>query len=81
MLGGSVGPEHSREFLHPFAFSFVHTFTQVVEDGAIADFSLAIILKIIRYGELMCDLVLDTEAGYLLPGKLMSEIIVWGSQK
>jgi len=40
-----VGPEYSGEFLCPFAFSFAHNFAQVVEDGVVADFSLAIALE------------------------------------
>ena len=71
---GPVGPEHSGEFLHPIAFSFIQTFTQVVKDGAVADFSLAIALRITRCRESMGDLVLGVETGYLLAGKVCSVV-------
>ena len=54
------------EFLYRFAFSFIQTFAQAVEDGAVAYPSLAIALRIIRRGESMGDVVLGAEAGYLL---------------
>ena len=47
MFGGPVSPEYSGEFLRPFAFSYVHTFVHVVEDSVVANFNLAIGLKII----------------------------------
>ena len=65
-FGGHVSPEHSVEFLHPFAFSFVQTFAQVVEDGVIADFSLAIAFRTIKCGVSIGDFVLSAETGYLL---------------
>ena len=39
MFDGPVGPEHSREFLYPFAFNFVQTFAQAVEDGVVVNLS------------------------------------------
>jgi len=71
---GPVGPEHSEEFLHPFAFSFVKIFTQVVEIGKVSDLRLAIALRIIRYGESVGDLVHGTKVGYLFAGKVYSII-------
>ena len=71
---GLIGLEHSGEFLHPFSFSFVQTFAQAIEDGAVADFSLAVASRVIRYGEAMSDLVLGTKASYLLTGKVCSII-------
>ena len=46
-FGGPVSPEHSGEFLCPFAFSFAQNFAQVVQDGAVADFGLVIALRLI----------------------------------
>ena len=69
-LGGPVNPEHSEEFLHPFAFSFV----QAVEDGAVADFNLAVPLRIISCVEPMGDLILGVEAGHLLAGNVHSVV-------
>ena len=71
-LGGSVGSEHSREFLHLFVFSFVQAFAHVVEDDVIADLSLAITLRIVSRGESMGDLILCAEAGYLFAGEVRS---------
>ena len=71
---GPVGPEHSGEFLHPFAFSFVQTFVQAVKDSVVTDFSLAIALGIMRFRELMGDFLLGVEACYLLAGKVRSVI-------
>ena len=64
--------EHSREFLRTFAYNFVQTFTQVVEDGAITDFSLVVTLKIIGQEKSMCDFILGAETGHLLAGKVPS---------
>ena len=47
MFGGPVRTEHSGEFLRLFAFSFVQTFVQIIENGAVVDFSITIALKII----------------------------------
>ena len=69
----SCKPRDSGEFLHRFAFSFVQTFAQAVKDSAFADPSLAIALRIIENGELMCDdFVLGAETGHLLAGKVCS---------
>ena len=46
MFGGPVSLEHSEEFLYPFAFSS-QNFAHVVEDSMIADFGLAIDLRIV----------------------------------
>jgi len=82
VFGGPVGPEHSGEFLHPFAFSFVLTFEQVVENGAAVDLSLTIALRIMRSEKSMGDLVLGTEVGYLLAKFIpLSEMMIWGSLK
>ena len=45
-------------------------FCTAVEDDTIADFSLAIALRIIRRAELVGDLILSAEAGHLLAGKV-----------
>jgi len=47
IFSGPISPEYSGEFIFPFTFSFAQTFAQLVEDGAVADFSLAIALRII----------------------------------
>ena len=73
-LGGPVGPEHSGEFLCPFAFNFIQTFALAVEDGAVAYLSLTIALRIVRRGESMGNLVLGAEATYLFAGKIRSVV-------
>ena len=44
MFGGLIGPEHFGKFLRPFDFSFVLAFAQVIEEDAVANFSLVISL-------------------------------------
>ena len=74
-LGGSIGSEHSGEFLGPFALCSIQAFVQAIEDGSNADLSLTIALRIIGHGESMGhgesigNLILSAEAGHLLAGK------------
>ena len=81
MFSGPVSAEYSGEFLYSFAFSFVRTFAQIVEDDAVADFSLAITLRIIGRGELIYDLVLGTKIGHLLASKVHSIVLDDGMGK
>ena len=61
-----------------FAFSFVKTFAKIIENGAVADISLAIAKRIKRCGESVGDLVRGTKASYLLAGKVYSIVKDYG---
>jgi len=67
---GPVGPEHSGEFLDPFALSFIKKFTQVIEDGTITNLSLTITLRIIRCEETVGYLVLNAKVGHLFASEV-----------
>ena len=64
-LGGPVRPQHPWKFLHPHTFCFVESLTQAVKNSAVAYFSLAIALWIVRDRELVDDFILGAKVPHL----------------
>ena len=73
-FGSPISPKHFGEYLRPFAFSFAQNFAQVDEESEVADFGLAVILRIPGRGESMCDFVLVTETHHFPAGEVRSVV-------